>query len=481
MGKVYLARQTLLKRLVAVKSLKGLGNGEVPLQEEAQTMADLNHPNIVICHDIIQNNDQLFLVMEYIPGRMSLRDLVERFGPLPENVAAQVLLDIVTGMEYLYSKGYTHRDMKPDNVLVHSDLPLQGKSIQDIFRHVGTRIKISDFGIARHLLEGADGQNPTLRAKGSPNYMAPEQALSPQNTDFRSDIYAICGTMYFALTGRPPFAFDKRDELLKYKAGHAIPNPCSKGADISPFFSSVLAKMGRVSPEDRYQSYGDLKYDAQTLYSSSHKKLFREWKLVAAWRGACLLLLALLLGMGTWLGVRTYLVKTYRSSLQSFASSMVFWNGRPLSWTVDPGTDDAPAVLRNLLPGAPLQLKPTLRPGQTLEFQVKHPTTGMVQMSLEKEGQAVARLKWSRVTMGSTVFHFGNDKNSYAIEDIAPGANDWVRFSFTLLANGVTLHINGEQVAILRVKGLPVCTLQLCAFKKNTGLFRNIILYDTQR
>ena len=116
MGAVYLAKQKSLGRYVAVKMIKSefarLPRYHDRIVTEARTMAALNHPNVISCYDIITTEDHVFLIMEYIPGGLNVKDLIFRFGKLDVNIVIRILTDVVEGLSYIHQKGYIHQDLQ---------------------------------------------------------------------------------------------------------------------------------------------------------------------------------------------------------------------------------------------------------------------------------------------------------------------------------------------------------------------------------
>ncbi|HEY1120627.1 MAG TPA: protein kinase, partial [Haloferula sp.] len=182
MGVVYKARQKSLDRWVAIKILRPEKTGEEQFAErfarEAQTLARLNHPNIVTVFDYGETGGLFYIVMEFVDG-VNLRDLL-REGKLEPEQALAIVPPICEALQYAHEKGIVHRDIKPENLLLDRD----------------GRIKIADFGIAS--LVGARGE-----ASGTPPYMAPEQQ-EPSTVDHRADIYALGVVLYEMLTGERP-------------------------------------------------------------------------------------------------------------------------------------------------------------------------------------------------------------------------------------------------------------------------------------
>ena len=196
MSAVYLAEHAVMRRRVALKVLPAnrvndssyLGR----FHREARAVASLDHPNIVRAFDVDQDGDYHYLVMEYVEGR-DLRVLVERNGPLDYRLAADYMRQAAEGLSHAHQAGLVHRDMKPANLLVDA------KGI----------VKVLDLGLAR--FDGDDEADASLTKEfdekmlGTVDYLAPEQAIDSHLVDPRADIYSLGGTLYFALTGHPPF------------------------------------------------------------------------------------------------------------------------------------------------------------------------------------------------------------------------------------------------------------------------------------
>jgi eukaryotic-like serine/threonine-protein kinase len=205
MGTVWRADDALLGRAVAVKEVDlPPGAGPAALREralrEARAAARLNHPGVVTLHDVVEAEGRLFLVMELVEAP-TLRDLVERSGPLPPATAARVGLELLDALEAAHRAGIVHHDVKPANVMVTA----------------GGRIKLADFGIAslqedtQRTLTGAveaGDADPGGRAVtvvfGSLPYVAPEQA-GGRGAGPAADLWALGATLWFAVEGRAPF------------------------------------------------------------------------------------------------------------------------------------------------------------------------------------------------------------------------------------------------------------------------------------
>lgn len=194
MSSVYLVEHTLLRRKRAVKVLPKKRVGDASYLErfklEALATAALDHPNIVRAYDIDHEGDLHYLVMEYISGR-DLQTRVKQDGPLAYLEAAELIAQAATGLQHAHDAGMIHRDVKPANLLLDD---------QGI-------VKVLDLGLA--LFERDGQESLTLmyneNVLGTADYLAPEQALSSHDVDSRADIYSLGCTLYFLLTGHPPF------------------------------------------------------------------------------------------------------------------------------------------------------------------------------------------------------------------------------------------------------------------------------------
>ncbi|MGD0992474.1 MAG: serine/threonine-protein kinase [Gemmatimonadales bacterium] len=189
MGIVLLARDVALDRLVAIKLLPPHLAASVEARDrflrEARTAAGLLHPNIVPIHAVEHQGDLVFFVMGFVDGE-TLRERVERSGPLAPRLAMKVMQEVAWALGYAHQRGVIHRDVKPDNIMIER----------------GTdRALVTDFGIA---VRGRAGEGGAGEVVGTARYMSPEQALG-EPVDARSDLYSLAATLFFALTGRPPF------------------------------------------------------------------------------------------------------------------------------------------------------------------------------------------------------------------------------------------------------------------------------------
>jgi len=190
MAVVYRAKDLMLERPVAIKLLRQDFSENKGFRErfhqEAKAAANLSHPNIVTIHDFGYDQDRLYIVMEYVPGK-DLKSILNARGPLSLDEAIPLLVQACAGIGYAHRAGIVHCDIKPHNMLVTPDL----------------RLKVADFGIARALASiHPDERNDVVW--GSPQYISPEQSSGAAPSP-ASDVYSLGVLMYEMLTGKLPF------------------------------------------------------------------------------------------------------------------------------------------------------------------------------------------------------------------------------------------------------------------------------------
>jgi serine/threonine protein kinase len=243
MGVVYQAEQTLMGRAVAVKvinpSVLAHPDALPRFHAEVKAAARLDHANIVRAHDAQQVGSLHLLVMEYVEG-VSLAELVAQKGPRPVAHACHYIRQAALGLQHAFEQGMTHRDVKPQNLMVTQ-------------RGV---VKVLDFGLARLRSEGGGGSRGLTEIgafMGTPEYVSPEQATDAHTADTRADIYSLGCTLYFLLTGRPPFQEDTVVKLVLAQI-EKEPQPVHElRAGVPPELSEVLRRMLAKDPAQRFQ------------------------------------------------------------------------------------------------------------------------------------------------------------------------------------------------------------------------------------
>ena len=251
MAEVYRARDELLGRDVAVKVLSARLSSDKSFVErfrrEAQSAANLNHPNVVSLYDYGSDDDAYYIVMEYIEGR-SLGDIVAESGALLPERAAEIASDVAAALERAHSSGLVHRDIKPTNIMVTTT----------------GQTKVTDFGIARALGQSTEQTQMTQTGMviGTAAYLSPEQAQG-NPVDARSDVYSLGCVLYEMLTGRPPFTGDA-PLAIAYKHVREAPVPPSQAnPDVPRELDAVTLKALSKNPDNRYTSAAEMRDDLQ--------------------------------------------------------------------------------------------------------------------------------------------------------------------------------------------------------------------------
>jgi eukaryotic-like serine/threonine-protein kinase len=246
MADVYLARDNLLDRPVALKVLFAEFATDRSFVErfrrEAQSAANLNHPNIVSVYDWGEEDGTYFIVMEYVEGR-SLSQILRDEGPLQPDRAADVTIDVAGALGFAHRHGVIHRDVKPGNVLIS---PLG-------------QVKVADFGIAR-AVSSRENLTQTGTVMGTATYFSPEQARG-EPVDPRSDVYSLGVVLYELLVGVPPFTGDSPVSVA-YKHVSEAPQPLrERNPQVPEQLESVSMRALAKNPANRYQSADELAAD----------------------------------------------------------------------------------------------------------------------------------------------------------------------------------------------------------------------------
>ena len=247
MALVYRAIDHRTGHSVAVKILRPEFNQDAEFlgrfEREATTASRMSHHNIVNLLDVGQDGEYRYLVMEFVRGK-TLKDVIQDRGALAPEVAGQIAIRILSALQHAHKNGIIHRDIKPQNILVHSD----------------GHIKVADFGIAR--VAGSSTISRSDSVMGSVHYFSPEQARGEEVT-FASDLYSVGVVLYEMLTGQPPLDGDTPVAIaLQHINGKARPmheiNPA-----VPPAMERVVEKAMEKRPEKRYQSALEMAQDLQ--------------------------------------------------------------------------------------------------------------------------------------------------------------------------------------------------------------------------
>jgi serine/threonine protein kinase len=266
MGTVFKARHRKMDRLVALKLLRPELSADAEavgrFHRETELIGRLKHPNLVHAYDAGLIGTALGLVMEYVEGT-DLSRLVKKQGPLPVALACAFVRQTAVGLQYIHERGLVHRDIKPANLMVTSQPGPDGTAL--------AVVKILDLGLARLrprtgiVPAGAslsDTRTLTMLSgvvmMGTPDYLAPEQALDFHGADIRCDIYALGCTLHFLLTGQAPFAGASLPQKLIKHQQEEPPALAEFRSDVPESVAVVLRRMIAKRPADRFQTPGEV-------------------------------------------------------------------------------------------------------------------------------------------------------------------------------------------------------------------------------
>ena len=241
MGIVLLARDVALDRPGAIKllppHLAARPDERERFLQEARTAAGLSHPNIVPIHLVESHGDLVFFVMGFVDGE-TLRDRVERAGPLSPRLAMKLLQEVAWALGAAHQRGVIHRDVKPDNIMIE---------------RATERAVVTDFGIALGSQSVASDGSVT----GTARYMSPEQACGEPG-DARSDLYSLGATFFYALTGRAPFEAANAPAIITKHVYEIAPRVQQLRPEVPVKLDGVIDRLLRKAPAERFQTADDL-------------------------------------------------------------------------------------------------------------------------------------------------------------------------------------------------------------------------------
>jgi len=254
MANVYLAKDTILDRNVAIKVLRGdLSHDEKFIrrfQREALSVSNLSHPNIVEVYDVGEENEQHYIVMEYIEGK-TLKQLLHKRGSLTLSEVIDIMNQLTDGLIHAHDAYIIHRDVKPQNIMIEDD----------------GLIKITDFGIAMAL--NSTQLTQTNSVMGSVHYLPPEQANGKSAT-MKSDIYSLGILMYELLTGNVPFKGDNAVEIALKHLKEKIPSVRRQNPTIPQSVENIILKATAKNPKNRYDSVRQMHDDLLECLNDEH-------------------------------------------------------------------------------------------------------------------------------------------------------------------------------------------------------------------
>ncbi len=241
MGAVYLGKDTTIDRWVAIKCLRPdmldpQEAGKRRFHQEMRALGRLIHPNIITIFDAGEDptTGEAYIVMEYLPG-VSLRELIKSGGAIEKTDIQRIGVAILNGLEYAHEKGVVHRDIKPGNILLSSDL---------------TIIKVADFGIAR---VDSGELTQTHQLMGTPQYMSPEHC-GQGKVDGRSDLFSVGALLYELFTHTKPFSGETPIEIIQRVMTHTPTPPSILVPTLPQAASDVVMRALEKTPSFRFSS-----------------------------------------------------------------------------------------------------------------------------------------------------------------------------------------------------------------------------------
>jgi serine/threonine protein kinase len=253
MANVYLARDMILEREVAMKVLRfDFSNDDEFIKRfrrEAQSTTSLAHPNIVSIYDVGEEDNIYYIVMEYVNGQ-TLKQYIQQFAPVHPRKATNIMVQIVSAIEHAHENQIIHRDIKPHNILLDHD----------------GNVKVTDFGIAMALSSTTITQ--TNSVLGSIHYLSPEQARGGL-ANKKSDIYSLGIVLFELLTGRLPFDGESAISIALKHLQSETPSAKRWNPDIPQSLENIILKSTAKDPFHRYESAEEMEEDLETVFDVS--------------------------------------------------------------------------------------------------------------------------------------------------------------------------------------------------------------------
>jgi serine/threonine protein kinase len=267
-GAVYRARDTLLEREVAIKVMRPEFAERETFQkrflQEARTAARLDQPSIVKVHDFGEEDELLYIVMEYIPGdnlRGMLQNLRAQNKWIILTEAVQIVQQVCKALDYIHNQGVMHRDIKPDNLMLK---PEPGNGLP-------YRVVITDLGLARIIAEEEELEDGI--SMGTPGYMSPEQATG-QDAGPSSEVYSLGVLLYELAVGRLPFPARTISEVVRYHQEEPVPEPRTIRPDLPLALEKVIMRALAKNPEARFSGPGEMSVALEQAMPTVHEAAY---------------------------------------------------------------------------------------------------------------------------------------------------------------------------------------------------------------
>jgi len=374
-----------------------------------------------------------------------VRNLIRRNGRIPESIALNIVLQCAQGLAYAHEKSVIHRDIKPDNLLLFSELPDEDPDLNDLFASPHTRVVIVDFGLAKGASETAHLVDMTQAATvlGSPSYMSPEQAMG-KPVDFRSDIYSLGATFYHLVTGLTPFEAETPMAVIKRKLTEDFPDMRKHGMDLSSGARRLHQKMTASEAKDRYQDYRLLLDDLKSLVQSSERKHApslgrksgrRRWMIGL---GATALLVFIWIVTNPWWG------KYSSSESARYSESLDHWRRPAPGWSVGPPDDETrdEVALIGLGGSSPLEIAEHLTAKQRVTLHCRLPGDGLAAVVIASDQSEKVRFEWRR-TGGKEDFQWRSEMGDADLPPIRSRASwEWMAIDLQVFGDHAVLYVD---------------------------------------
>lgn len=250
MGVVWLCRDVVTEIPVVLKAIRSefthIKDYRDRILAEGRALARIDHPNVVRLNAVVAEENEVYLVMQYIDGE-SLESRIEKNAATNTQFsigeALTIFRQIVGGVSAAHAEGIIHRDLKPANVLI---------------RAKDGAVKVTDFGIAKDESEAQAGQGKTVGVIGSVRYMAPEQCTGKKDLDKRVDIYALGILLFELLTGTRPFEAESNFELMTKHVNEPLPSVSARRSDVPQWLENIVRRCAEKKREARFSSCEEL-------------------------------------------------------------------------------------------------------------------------------------------------------------------------------------------------------------------------------
>lgn len=229
-GRILKAFDNAVERFVAIKELKLESKDRNQALKEARAIARISHPNVVSLYDVVEEEEKIYLIMEFVEGK-SLREMLQECSYLDFQVALGIFIQVALAVEFAHNHGILHLDIKPENILISQE----------------GIVKLTDFGIARFITEPEEAG----RIMGSTHYLAPESLKGRYSIS--SDVFALGVILYEMLAGHNPFYSYDQEEAYKKILEYDPPAISSIRKDIPQEFDAILAKALAKQPFNRFK------------------------------------------------------------------------------------------------------------------------------------------------------------------------------------------------------------------------------------